>query len=129
MCWTVLSFPLPPASPNFPSTLTGKNFPLTCCVLCILTMLINAWRKTKDWVLHSLLFYKVTQHTEGVCRFVSVLDSPSRRMESGGIAPGILNLGTRWDCVVSYTHRSLTPYGKSPQYPLHRKLYGARNRS
>jgi hypothetical protein len=40
---------------------------------------------------------------------------------------GILDLGTRW-CMVSYTAR--TPYcrGKSPRYPLDRRLIGPQSR-
>jgi len=34
--------------------------------------------------------------------------------DSGGIAPSILDLGTRWRCVVSFTSRSPYPRGKDP---------------
>jgi len=34
--------------------------------------------------------------------------------ESGGIALPILNLGTRWRSVVSFTSQALYPRGKSP---------------
>jgi hypothetical protein len=37
---------------------------------------------------------------------------------SGGIAPHILDLGTRWRRVVSFTLRPLYPQVKSPRYPL-----------
>jgi hypothetical protein len=37
---------------------------------------------------------------------------------SGGISPTILDLGTRWRWVVSFTPRPLYPQGKSPWYPL-----------
>jgi hypothetical protein len=33
---------------------------------------------------------------------------------SGGIAPHILNLGTRWKKLVSFTNRSLYPGGTDP---------------
>jgi hypothetical protein len=49
--------------------------------------------------------------------------------ESGGTAPHILNLGTRWRWVVSFTPRPLYPQGKSPQYPLDRRLGGLQSRS
>jgi hypothetical protein len=49
-----------------------------------------------------------------------------KRWWSGGTAPGILNLGTRWRCVVSFTARPLYPGGKSPCYPLHRGCVGPR---
>jgi hypothetical protein len=48
---------------------------------------------------------------------------------SGGIAPCILDLGTRWRLVVSFTSRPLYPQWKSPCYPLDRKLDGFQNRS
>jgi hypothetical protein len=41
---------------------------------------------------------------------------------SGGIAPRILNLGTRWRWVVSFTPKPLYPQGKRPCYPLDRRL-------
>jgi hypothetical protein len=47
----------------------------------------------------------------------------------GGIAPRILDLGTRWRRVVSFTPWPLCPQGKSPWYPLDRRLGGPQNRS
>jgi hypothetical protein len=41
---------------------------------------------------------------------------------SGGMGPCILNLGTRWIWVVSFTPRPLYSQGKSQWYPLHRRL-------
>jgi hypothetical protein len=43
---------------------------------------------------------------------------------SGGIAPRILDLGSRWRWVVSFTPRPLYSQGKSSRYPLDRKLNG-----
>jgi hypothetical protein len=48
---------------------------------------------------------------------------------SGSIAPRILDLGTSWRCVVSLTPRPLYPQGKSPWYPLDRRLGGPQSRS
>jgi hypothetical protein len=48
---------------------------------------------------------------------------------SGGIAPRILDLGTRWRWVVSFTPQPLYPRGKSPWYPLDRRLGGPQSRS
>jgi hypothetical protein len=45
---------------------------------------------------------------------------PWRRI--GGIAPRIFDLGTRWRWVVSFTPLPLYPQGKSPFYPLDRRL-------
>jgi hypothetical protein len=44
---------------------------------------------------------------------------------SGGIAPLIFNLGTRF----SFTPRPLYPQGKSSWYPLDRRLGGPQNLS
>jgi hypothetical protein len=46
---------------------------------------------------------------------------------SGGIAPHILNLITRWKCVASFKHQVLYPWGKRPQYSFHRMLGGPQN--
>jgi hypothetical protein len=48
---------------------------------------------------------------------------------SGGIAPRILDLGTRWRWVVSFTFQPLCPQGKSLCYPLDRRLSGPQNHS
>jgi hypothetical protein len=48
---------------------------------------------------------------------------------SGGKAPRILDLGTRWRWVVSFTTRPLYPQGKIPWYPLYRRLGGPQSRS
>jgi hypothetical protein len=48
---------------------------------------------------------------------------------SGGIAPCIIDHGTRWRWVVGFTPRPLYPHGKSPWYPLDRRLGGPQSRS
>jgi hypothetical protein len=48
---------------------------------------------------------------------------------SGGIAPRILDLGTRCRWVVSFTPRPLYLKGKSRWYPLNRRLGGPQSRS
>jgi hypothetical protein len=48
---------------------------------------------------------------------------------SGGIAPHIFYLGTGWRWVVSFTPGPLFPQGKSPCYPLNRRLGGPQSRS
>jgi hypothetical protein len=47
----------------------------------------------------------------------------------GGVAPHILDLCTRWKSAVSFTPRPLYPPGKSPWYPLDRRLGGPQSRS
>jgi hypothetical protein len=48
---------------------------------------------------------------------------------SGGIAPRILDFVTRRRGVVSFTPRPLYLQGKSPCYPLNRRLIGLHNPS
>jgi hypothetical protein len=50
-------------------------------------------------------------------------------LEGVGIAQRILNLSTRWRWVVSFVHRSLYSQGKSPWYPVDRRMGGAQSRS
>jgi hypothetical protein len=48
---------------------------------------------------------------------------------NGGIILPILDLGTRWRWVVSFTPRPPYLQGKSPWYPLDRRLGGPQSRS
>jgi hypothetical protein len=48
---------------------------------------------------------------------------------SGGITPRILDLSTRLRWAVSFTPRPLYLQGKSPSYPLDRRLGGPQNLS
>jgi hypothetical protein len=48
---------------------------------------------------------------------------------SGSIDPYILDLGSTWRWVVSFTPRPLYPQGKIPWYPLNRRLGGPQSRS
>jgi hypothetical protein len=48
---------------------------------------------------------------------------------SGYIVPCIFDLGARWRWVVSFTPRPLYSHGKSPWYPLNRRLGGLQSRS
>jgi hypothetical protein len=41
----------------------------------------------------------------------------------------ILDLGTRWMAMVSFTPQPLYPRGKSPRYKLYRRLGGPQSRS
>jgi hypothetical protein len=47
---------------------------------------------------------------------------------SGGIAPLVLNLDTKWMWVVSFTARQIHPRGKNPWNPLDGRLGGTQNR-
>jgi len=48
---------------------------------------------------------------------------------SGRIDSRILDLGTRWRWVTSFTAQPLYPPGKNPWYPLDRRLGGSQDRS
>jgi len=48
---------------------------------------------------------------------------------SRGIAPLILNLGTRWRQVVNFAPRHLYPLGNNPRYALNRRLGGSQGQS
>jgi hypothetical protein len=50
-------------------------------------------------------------------------------MGSGCIDPHFLDLSTSWRWVVSFTSQLLYLRGKSPRYPLDRRLGGPRNQS
>jgi hypothetical protein len=50
--------------------------------------------------------------------------TPWRRMGCGCIDPQFLDLGTGWMWVVSFMPWPLYAYGKSPRYPLDRRLGG-----
>jgi hypothetical protein len=47
---------------------------------------------------------------------------------SGGIDPHLLDLGTRWKCMVNFTPRPICPQGKSPWCTLDRRLSGPYSR-
>jgi hypothetical protein len=47
---------------------------------------------------------------------------------SGGIAPRIFNLGTRWRWLVRFMLRPLYTRGKRPRYPLDRRIGGPQRR-
>jgi hypothetical protein len=48
---------------------------------------------------------------------------------NGGIAPHILNLGTRRRLMVSFTHRPPYSQRKIPRYPPNKRLGGPQNKS
>jgi hypothetical protein len=64
----------------------------------------------------SVLFYNWTLRHEGV-------------LGSGSIVPRVLDLSTRWKWMVNFTPRPLYPQGKSPWYPLGRRLGGLQSQS
>jgi hypothetical protein len=56
-------------------------------------------------------------------------NTPSSESYKNNISQSILNFGTRWRWVVSFTLRPLYPQGKSLWYPLDRMLGGPQNLS
>jgi hypothetical protein len=44
---------------------------------------------------------------------------------SGGLAPYVINLGARWNCMIIFTLRPLYPRGKSLRHQLNRRLVEA----
>jgi hypothetical protein len=55
--------------------------------------------------------------------------TPRRRIGEWRLAPLILDLGTRWRSVISFTSRPLYLQGKSPWYPLDTRMGGPHRRS
>jgi hypothetical protein len=53
-----------------------------------------------------------------LCFFLTEHHAMKAYWGSGGMTPRILDLGTGWRWVVSFTPRPLYPQGKSPWYPL-----------
>jgi hypothetical protein len=102
-------------------------------------MLLDAELRKKK---HSLIFFKKVElkllliflgqmtnllkcYKKIFC-FILLYTFPSSSLT---IDPLILDLGTSWRRVVSFTPHLLYPRGKSPHYPLDRRLGGPQNRS
>jgi hypothetical protein len=83
----------------------------------------------KPFVLSGSIYIPLI-HYKCTCDFIFLTKHHAMKayLGSGCVAPCIPDLGTRWRWVVSFTSRPLYPQGKSPWYPLDRKLGGARNR-
>jgi hypothetical protein len=64
-----------------------------------------------------------------LCHFLSEHYATEAYWGSRGIAPCILDLGTRWRWVVSFTLLPVYPQGKSYMFPLDRRLCGPQSRS
>jgi hypothetical protein len=84
--------------------------------LCLVLFHRSEGDEIKLKVKLSLCFFNWAPRHEGVFR-------------SGVIAPLILDLGSRWRWVVSFTTWPLYPQGKRPWYPLDRRLGGPQSRS
>jgi hypothetical protein len=94
---------------------------------------INYWNVTpslcrwfgSEWLLavsQSKVFLEVTKISSYPSVFLTVHHAMEAYWGSTGIAPYILDLGPRWNWVVSFTPQLLYPQGKSPWYPLDRRL-------
>jgi hypothetical protein len=96
----------------------------------------NMWISSKEgWLVSSIMFF-LRDHrckSKGKKVKLSLCLTKHHAMKtywgSGGLTSHILDLGTRWRWVVSFTPRPLYPQGKSPWYPLDRRLGGPQSRS
>jgi hypothetical protein len=61
---------------------------------------------------------KVKYHTMNMYLLLNQTPGHEDVLESGGIAPRILNLGTRWRSAVSFKLWPLYPQGNSPPVPI-----------
>jgi hypothetical protein len=60
-----------------------------------------------------------------MCKDVPLLNQEPHHEDvlgNGGVAPRIFSLSAKWRRVDSFTFLSLYPQGKSPRYPLDRRL-------
>jgi hypothetical protein len=64
-----------------------------------------------------------------LCAFLTEHHTMEEYWGSGGMAERILDLGTKWRWVVSFTPWPLYPQGKSSWYPFYRRLGGPQSRS
>jgi hypothetical protein len=95
------------------------------------------WHVTQSYSLVSLCNVKAVLHHFALitvqlscsCVFCNWASRHEGVLGSGGIAPHILDLGTRWRWAVSYTPRPLYPQRKSRSYLLDRSLGGPQSRS
>jgi hypothetical protein len=73
--------------------------------------------------------YTITRNTCNVKVKVTEHNAMKTHLGIGAIGPRILDFGTRWRLVVSFTPRPLYLQGKRPRYPLDRRLGGIQSRS
>jgi hypothetical protein len=91
----------------------------TCPVLLDLSYYISCGATGKTYKISKLsLCFSLTEH-----------HAMKVYWRSGFITPRILDLGTRWRWVVSFTPLPLYTQGNSPWCPLHRRLDGPQSRS
>jgi hypothetical protein len=80
-----------------------------------------------SWFSHTAFSYQLGTNP-GKGKVVPVFLTKHHAMKaywgSGGITPLIIDLGTRWRWVVSFTPRPLYPQGKSSWYPFGKRLGG-----
>jgi hypothetical protein len=85
-----------------------------CCALHAIGPSHEAYEYILPTSLHTLTKFELVK----VWFF---LHMPRRRVR-GGTAPLIFYLGTRWECMVSFTPQPFYPRGKSLRHPLNRRL-------
>jgi hypothetical protein len=118
---------LPPVTNDFNFKFLNKHRAMTHlhsterkCNRCCLSMDTDFSTSTK-----SVEGFRKQKLSAFLSRFVqSWVTGEIRKTKKGNIA----NLGTNWRWVVSFTPWPLYPEGKSPCYPLNRRLDGPQNR-
>jgi hypothetical protein len=82
-------------------------------------------KKAKWRLRHCILYNNIFRNWDHICVVQKDKAVPVHSMKaytvSRGTAPLILNLGTKWRCVVNIKFRRVIP-GKEPRYPLKRGL-------
>jgi len=90
-------------------------------VIWLLTMLYQIHRLSSVW---SMIKVKLS-----LCFLLAEHQAMKAYRGNGGIAPRLLDLGTKWRWLISFTPRPLYHQGKIPYYPLGRSLDGPQSRS
>jgi hypothetical protein len=66
-----------------------------------------------------------SSHESKVFRVLNLISTaPWRRVGEWKYSSTIIDLDTRWRCVITFTPRPIYPWGRSPRYPLYRRLGG-----
>jgi hypothetical protein len=90
---------------------------------CMLSHLFQAWCMPQP-------SHNLTESKNNIwCFLLTKHHATKAYWGNGGIVPRILDLGTRWRWVFSFTARPLYPKEKRSWYPLDRRLGGPQRRS
>jgi hypothetical protein len=133
---------LPIAQPvlqSFVGWIFGREKTVEISINCILSSYMRfplLWLDTKlhtrgyDFLVsETYIYFQCSKFKKLSLYWTNKSTMPWRRMGSGRIKPRIVDLGTSWRWVVSFTSQPLYPLWKSPRYPLDGRLGGPQNRS